>query len=106
MRMISEDIHRFDEHVSKLFVYDGVDAESMMISLHNVAECLLKKNIKHNTTLDILTRIVLFYRHKVNRGIMPEMVVKRINDNCRRILDLDTTSYDSSETVVMELTRI
>ena len=106
MAMLSEDIHCFDEHVSKLFIYDSVDTVSMMTSLHNVADCLLKKNINHNTALDILTRIILFYRHKINKGIMPEMVVKRINGNCRRILALDDTYQGYAETIVMELTRI
>lgn len=106
MTMLSEDIHNFDEHVSKLFVYDSVDTVGMMSSLHNVADCLLKKNIRHDTSLDILTRISLFYRHKINKGIMPEMVVKRINNNCRRIFALDDMSHESSEIVVMELTRI
>ena len=106
MSMLSENIHNFDEHISKLFVYDSVDTVGMMTSLHNVADCLLKKNIKHDTSLDILTRITLFYRHKINKGIMPGMVVKRINDNCRRIFTSDDVAHESSEMVVMELTRI
>jgi hypothetical protein len=106
MAMLSDNIHCFDESISKLFVYDGIDTVGMMTSLHNVADCLLKKNIRYDTSLNILTRIISFYRHKISRGIMPEMVVKRINDNCRRIAVLDTPINDVTDSFVMELTRI
>jgi len=106
MNILGEDLHSFDENMSKLFVYDIVDTVGMMKSLYSIADCMMKKNIKHNTALDVLTRITSFYRHKMNRGIMPDMVVKRINDNCRKILSLEVASYDIADMVVVELTRI
>lgn len=105
MNKLSANIHNFDEHISKLFVFECVCTASMMESLNNVTECLLKKNVSYDVVFDVLTRVTTFYRHKINRGILPDVVVKRVNQNCTRVSSIHDVLHEP-ELIILELTRI
>lgn len=105
MTLLSVYAHSLDEHVSRLFAYDTDDSVMMMKSLCVVTECVIRQDVKQDYLFDVLTRLVTFFRHKVSRGVAPASVVRRVLENCK-VLDISAHSTDSTDGVMMDLTRI
>lgn len=107
MTTLSTLLNLFDEHISTLFIYESTIAENdligMMKSICDVCDCLIRKHINQDDTIDILTQLIVFYKHKITRGFKLSSVLERINHNCKRINNSDEIK---TEKILLELIHI
>lgn len=113
MTALSTRLNTFDEQISTVFVYESTISETelvgMMKSICDVCECLLRKHIKQDDTLDILTQLIVFFKYKIIRGFELHDVFERIENNCKltRLLNTEIINDDiTTEKILMELIHI